>query len=812
MGAGLAVTCDDGPRTLSYFNDNLCELLGYTRAGFFEFCNGTMNGVIAQEDVVRVSQQMRLELAEKKQYKCEYRMVQADGQRIWVLDSGRQFTDNSGGAHINCVITDISQLKEAMEELRRRAEYDELTGICNKRTFYLKTRKMLDEDTKQRYAIMRTDISRFKVINDMLGFAVGDEIICHFASIYKELFSGKGTYTRLESDHFAACFPCDGIDFAQLTRYFIERVHSLDIAYEVIPYFGFYVIEDPKLPVDLMCDRALLALYTVKGNYILRYAEYDDKLRNSIIEEQQIVNDMSLSLERGEFDIYMQPIFNHVSGAIVGAEALARWQHPTRGMISPSIFIPIFEKNGYISKLDEYIWTLACRWLAGWMRDGNNLVPISVSVNVSRVDIYNPELCEVLIRLIEEYQLPASMFRLEITESAYIENPDQLIEMVKKLKSHGFTIEMDDFGSGYSSLNTLKDVPVDILKLDMKFLSGRDYTGRGGSILSSVVRMAKWLGIPVIAEGVETQNQADYLKSIGCEFVQGYLYSQPLPLDEFEKLLNSSQTEPAKSIIFSGDDIDANELWDPNAPSTLLFNSISDAAGIFEYWNGVAEALRVNDRYFTELCTTRERYNVYRSHIIDSIAPECRENFFDMIRRAVDTKADAESDTCWLRSDGSVRLWLRVRVRVLACSADRYIFYVSIKNTTDHMQARELLAATAKINAMLMKTSNEPYAVFDYDVARDQMTVRDVIGDELRERVICDCTVVSFADNVKRAHFSEEFMNIIRSANSAERAEAICCAEVSVADGFKLCRVKCEPLLSCGKRVTHIVGTIVPDK
>ncbi len=348
---------------------------------------------------------------------------------------------------------------------------------------------------------------------------------------------GGVAYGYLEADHFAACLPADALDIEALVAHARAFLTAHQPGFTFTPRFGAYLVEEADIGGDIgsICDKALLALRSLKGKYGEYYKYYDASMRDKLLEEQEIIGEMADALASGQFDIYLQPQYNHATGALVGAEALVRWFHPTKGMIPPGRFIPVFERNGFIAKLDEYVWERACRLLRAWMDEG--LSPVPVSVNISRVDIYNPALCDTLVNLLKTYDLPPALLRLEITETAYVDNPSQLIDVVMRLRAAGFYMEMDDFGSGYSSLNSLKDVPVDLVKLDMRFLTSAGYEGRGGVVLSSVVRMMQWLDLGVMAEGVETHSQADYLKSIGCELVQGYLYAKPMAVEAFEKLL-----------------------------------------------------------------------------------------------------------------------------------------------------------------------------------------------------------------------------------------------------------------------------------
>lgn len=471
-----------------------------------------------------------------------------------------------------------------------------------------------------------------------------------------------------------------------------------------------------------MCDRALLALRSVKGSYSNKLAYYDGSLRNRLLDEQELIGSMQAAIDREEFVLYFQPQYNYDTGELVGAEALVRWNHPTRGMLSPGVFIPLFENNGFISTLDEYIWEHSCRTMRRWLDDADRLVPVSISVNISRLDIYNPNLCQTLKSLVEKYSLPPSYLKLEITESAYMETPEQLIEVVSTLQSMGFTVEMDDFGSGYSSLNTLKDVPVDVLKLDMKFLSIGDNDSRGGNILSSIIRMARWLQLPVIAEGVETKEQADYLNSIGCSFMQGYYFSKPVPDPEFEALLINSKLGGARvAVIESTSTGPSAAFWDASAQTTLIFNQFVGGAAIMEYRGGNLEALRINDRYIQALGTTRADYFSTQTHILDHILEDSRPLYVDMLERAISTGQAAECEVVSQPfRQGGKPFWIHNRAHVLASSGGSYLFFIA----TENISQRKELERGGRLRGYqdaVMELFDE---VFELDYEHDRLCIR----------------------------------------------------------------------------------------
>lgn len=263
----------------------------------------------------------------------------------------------------------------------------------------------------------------------------------------------------------------------------------------------------------------------------LGFYDMDEGIRE--VEEAAIASSMQAAMDEEQFVVYFQPKFDIANDRDIGAEALVRWKHPDTGLMPPKHFIPIFEKNGFISRLDYYVWEHVCRLIHKWLGDGICLDPITV--NISRISLYNPRLADILSGLIEQYDVPIGLLNLEITESAYVSDPELIQEAIRKLHQAGFILLMDDFGSGYSSLNMLKDIDVDVLKIDMQFLSGGESPGKGKIILESVIQMANNLGMPVIMEGVETQEQTRFLYKIGCNYVQGYYYARPMPQEEYEK-------------------------------------------------------------------------------------------------------------------------------------------------------------------------------------------------------------------------------------------------------------------------------------
>ena len=431
---------------------------------------------------------------------------------------------------------DRSQLP-AFNQLKYLAEYDGLTGIYNKNRFFDATREMLGIGNSDNYVFISFDINRFQLINSFFGVEEGDRLLKYIANSLAAYgrYLIDYSYGRIEADNFAVCLPYDSEESVyEFVRYLREEIRKYQIKFDVFVIFGVYVITNRQMPPSLMLDRANLAARYVKEDFISGgVGFYTEELGHRLEFEQELTNEMNEALENGEFTFQILPIYRLKDRSPAGGEALARWNHPELGMIMPNTFIPVFERNGFIVKLDYYICEQVCAALSRWIAEGYD--PLPISVNLSRVNLYNATLVDTLSDLTARYGVPNHLFNLEITENVYIKNPDVMQDMIQKLRARGFMVMMDDFGSGYSSLNMFKDIEIDILKVDVKFLSESENNDRGRSILESVINMAKKVNIATVVEGVERADQADFLASVGCDFVQGYYFSQPIDCDRFER-------------------------------------------------------------------------------------------------------------------------------------------------------------------------------------------------------------------------------------------------------------------------------------
>ena len=464
------------------------------------------------------------------------RFRKRDGVYIWCKAALTCLHDDKGNPkrYIG-TLNDVDSATRSVLALKYRAEFDLLTDLYNMHTFYSQAAQAVHAYPERRYSIVRMDIDRFKVINDLYGLKEGDKLLIAIADLLREKMAGThSVYGRLGGDVFCLCVDYSRERILALIKELTDRLADYPLPYKVVPSFGICEVDNIDTPINVLCDWANLALKTIKGNYLNSYAFYDGKLRERILEEKKIENQMHDALLQGQFVLYLQPKVHIPTSRIIGSEGLVRWIHPTEGLMPPDRFIPLFEKNGFIIRLDEYIWEQACITLRRWIDHG--LTPTPISVNMSRMHIHDPRLREKLLDLMRRYELPPHLLELELTESAFLENESGLFESMKALQAFGFQFSMDDFGSGYSSLNMLKSMPVDFIKIDRGFLNEVVTTERGKTVIRFSISLAREMSIKVIAEGVETEEQAAFLLQAGCAYAQGYFYSRPLPIPQFEAL------------------------------------------------------------------------------------------------------------------------------------------------------------------------------------------------------------------------------------------------------------------------------------
>jgi diguanylate cyclase (GGDEF)-like protein len=435
----------------------------------------------------------------------------------------------------------VHTLKKSSKELYHFAFTDPVTSYGNANAFRRDVKEILSKKSARKFAILHFDIDKFKYINDMYGFNEGDRTLKTIAEILEcETIKDTETHARLSNDLFAVLLSYierEGL-VARIDK-ILNSIETMDETgksrFGVSINAGVYEITDPTVDISLMIDRANIAHKSVKSNKLSKFAFYQDNMRDDILREKEIENEMYDALADGQFEVYYQPKYFVNTSTLGGAEALIRWNHPQKGLIPPNHFIPLFEKNGFVVQIDLFVFKQVCIHISEWLDKGYKVVPISV--NLSRVHFYEQDFMKEFKEIIEKYKIPSQYIEFEVTESTALENTEKLLAVLNEIHSIGCSVSMDDFGSGYSSLNMLKQIPVDVLKIDRDFFNDSTDNMRGREIVSSVVKLAKNLGIDVVAEGIEDKEQLAFLQDINCDLAQGYYFAKPLRKPEFEKRL-----------------------------------------------------------------------------------------------------------------------------------------------------------------------------------------------------------------------------------------------------------------------------------
>ena len=461
---------------------------------------------------------------------------------------------------------------------------------------YFKTPHVAEEG----FALYAIAIENFRIYNLWNGHEEGDRYVSGFAKKLLECADEyDGVVGYFGNGKFAFLLPEKAGRVNEVQKRLQETDDRGIEAAGFRPMIGIYHIEDTTLAPETMYDRAAISLQAIRGNYAMRYVHYNPDMDRELDEEIQMLSDIRRGLEAHEFTFYLQPKCDMRTGRILGAEALVRWIHGEQGLVSPGKFIPILEKSGLTVVVDQVVWEDVIKWQREWIDAGNR--PLPVSVNISKTDLFAINVADTIIGLCAKYKVPHHLVELEITESAYAEYFDEINAVVKELQEAGFPMLMDDFGSGYSSLNMLKKINFDILKFDMKFLRVEDdmERQRGLEVLESLVNMARLLIVPVIIEGVETQDQVEYLTAMGCRYAQGFFYYRPMPVKEFEELLADDDNVNYDGYVSKRvEQVHMREFLEDMPSTEMMINNMMGPVGFYDVYEDHVEIIRVNEPYY----------------------------------------------------------------------------------------------------------------------------------------------------------------------------------------------------------------------
>ena len=592
---------------------------------------------------------------------------------------------------------------------------DAATGLLGKEAFFDEAAAYLRHSGARDVSIVCFDVDHFKLFNDLHGLDCGDELLRYLGRALALRFSPDGAQplARLAADTFALC--ATGIRPERVERILVDISSECPNGIDAIVRAGVYRIEDPASPVSIMCDRAVIALRTVKGSYFDRVALYDPGMREALVLEREVVAGIESALREDRIELFLQPKCNIRTGKIVGAEALARWRHPERGIVAPGEFIPLIERNGLVRSLDLRVWEKTAAWIRGLIDEG--VQPVPVSVNVSRADIYLVDVAAELHALVERYGIEPSLIEVEITESAYSERPDRIVAAFDELAERGFTVLMDDFGSGYSSLNMLKDINVDVLKIDMRFLDRDDR--RSKDIMESVIRMARWLDLPVIAEGVETREQVNFLLDVGCSYAQGYYYARPMEAAAFEALLTDGskvQHEQCALQDARRPILDFRDLLHENTISDRMLSSIMGSVALYSYADGDLRLIRGNEAYRRLIATLGEGVNGAEEggSLLPFVHDEDRDALVAAAEETVRSCPDDGVEVVVRRMGTNGCHWHKMRLFHLNTTNGSATVYGSVTDVTARMEYMEALRKSEQRFEMTLEASGT--VVFELDI------------------------------------------------------------------------------------------------
>ena len=660
----------------------------------------------------------------------------------------------------------LNRLKTAIRLYRAdltidELERDELTGLYTRPAFLYRAEVLRSEHPDRKFCMVGFDFDNFKSSNTLYGQEKCDEFLAYTGRQLKANMP-KGLAGRFGGDQYVLFFDYKGdLDVAQIKETCDSILKAAPIPHQIVK-IGVYAPIDHSLQIVVCCDRAFFALREIKGVYGKDIAFFEDRMHQRILDEQRIIETMETALEEGQFQVYYQPKHETISRKIAGAEALTRWNHPEYGLVPPKVFIPIFEKNGFIMKLDMFVLEQVCKDIKRWNEEKIPIVP--VSVNISRRDFMEEGCLEQLIGIIDSYKISHNLLHLEVTESLYSENTDIIAKQVKKAREMGFMIEMDDFGAGYSSLGLLSSFSLDVLKLDISFVRN---IKANEIVIENIIKMAHRMGLLTVAEGAENDEQFKLLKSFGCDFIQGFYFSEPLPFCEYESYLLKNAVMTEKKAVVSRRT--GKEVSLLSETMLMAANEVAEGlpGGFFSYHaDGDLELISFNRELLSMYaCDTAEELREYTGNSFRGLVYK---DDFESVQASIEEQITEDNDIDYveyriLAKDGTIK---PVRDYGRFVKTEKYgdIFYVFIYDITEEEQrkaaAEEALRKKLEFQrtAELAENASRAKNIFMSNIAKDVMPpIQCIIEciDMMRENI--DDTAV-LKENLDRARKNEEYL------------------------------------------------------
>lgn len=579
---------------------------------------------------------------------------------------------------------------------------DPLTGYRNFLKFKIDAEELLKSQKDAQYCLCYFNMIGFKFVNETFGYNVGDEVLNSISSILNNSMNEDEIFARVSGDRFIVLKKRDS-DSQSINDFVFSLVDKISKISPLISsrirvqaHAGVYIIEpSSKLNLNAMFDRAIIALKSINRSDTC-IAIYDEGLRTEQIENKEIEQKMENALKNGEFHVYVQPKYKTSDRTLVAGEALIRWHDPEKGVVSPMEFIPLFEKNRFIYNIDRYVLEVVCRFLRMRINENKEIVPISL--NVSPIEIMIPNFTQSYISIKDKYNIPEGLIELEFTEGVFFENQILFKEVIIELKAAGFCCSLDDFGSGYSSLNVLKEMPVDVLKLDRMFFKESDDIARDRSLIRSVVAMARSLKIKTVAEGVETLDTVEFLKIIGCNMIQGYIYARPMPIDDFEKLMDCEQISDFND--FSDDHDKVSEIIPVDKPYDIPIRNTYDAIyeinvtsntyHLYKQEDCAMDMDEINEIGEYENATIQgPMINKVHKDDIDNVMAVCNPKNLVLY---FENNRELTIDYRRLDTNGKY-IWVRCRILKAQNMGDQLVLFAYLKNFDKQKQKDEMLSA-----------------------------------------------------------------------------------------------------------------------
>ena len=718
-----------------------------TEGAFSEIYKYAVDHIIHPDEVVTYAETMdpdtllkRMAGSEPKDtFEFQFRAMGLEGNWRWmdsIMISGPLY-GLPEGVILN-YIYDIQNIKdrEAGRTLVAREGsnvlLDPLTGLKRERDFYHTVNRMLKEHPEKKWMMLVFDIEQFKLFNEWYGREVGDMVLSRIGlGLRKDAAGVNGVAGYFGNDDFSLFVPAGSISPDDLYERVRRAISRYGVSVGFLPAIGVCCSEEKEDAVR-MHDKAGLAMRNAKKDFKQRIRYFDASMYTTIASDYKILSDFQYALKKSEITFYLQPQCQAATAKIVGAEALARWIRRDGTMVSPALFVPVLEKYGFIPDLDKFIWEEVCKWIRHCQVKGLPLIP--VSVNVSAVDIFTFDVPVFVRSLVEKYHLPKNALKIEMTESAVGEDSEKVREVVQVLRRDGFKVLMDDFGSGYSSLNMLHDLNIDIIKMDAHFLKlEEENVERGIHILESIVYMAKSMRLPVIVEGVESQGQKEYLQNLGCQYMQGYFLYKPLQVTDFEELISNPCNVDETGIVFtSNEEFRVREFLNDAVYSDAMLNNILGPAAMYSWHEDNVDIIRFNHKFqeavnvpdFSERLGSIQRF----------MPPVDRKLLINTLEKArLDKMNGASAVMSFLRTDGSYsRFW--IHFYYLDEADGRMRFYGSARDVTELMNLNKRMGLLSRYLSECVIFLVQNHGLFLYQVAAQGLEQEMQISREQLEK------------------------------------------------------------------------------